>query len=136
LLSAGLLGRRLSVVTQSSYILLGALGLPIFTGAASGLGYFISSTAGYLLGFIPAAIFASLYLKRAGNNPRLVLQVFCLASIIILSAGSIWLKISLRIPLTQALVIGFVPFIIGDFLKATAATFVYLKLKERFGKIL
>lgn len=136
LLSAGLLGRRLSVITQSSYMLLGALGLPIFTGAASGLGYFISPTAGYLFGFIPAAIIAALYLRRAGDNPRLILQVFCLSSIIILSAGSIWLKVSLRIPLSQALVIGFAPFIIGDFLKATAATWVYLKLKARFRNIL
>ncbi len=136
LLSAGLLGRRLSVTAQTSYIFLGALGLPIFTGASSGLSYLVSPTAGYLLGFILAALFTGAFLKLAGDNPRLILAAFCVSSAVILLTGSIWLKISLNISLAQALFIGFMPFIAGDFLKAIAAAVLYSKLKTRAGQIL
>jgi len=136
LLSAGLLGRRLSVTAQTSYIFLGALGLPVFTGASSGLAYLASPTAGYLFGFILAAIFIAVFLKFAGNNPRLVLAAFCVSSAVILLAGSLWLKFSLGITLGQSLFIGFMPFIAGDFLKSIAAAFVYSKLKTRAGEIL
>ena len=136
LLSAGLLGRRLSVTTQTSYIFLGALGLPIFTGASSGLVYLVSPTAGYLFGFILAALFTGIFLKLAGDSPRLILTAFLASSAIILLSGSFWLKFSLGLSLAQALFIGFIPFVAGDCLKAIAAAFVYSKLKNRAKQIL
>ena len=136
LLSAGLLGRRLSLITQTSYIFLGVLGLPVFTGAASGLGYLISPTAGYLLGFILAAIFAAVSLKQVKNSLLKVLAVFCIASAMILLTGSLWLKVSFGISLTQSLLMGFAPFIFGDFLKALAATLAYLGFKNRVESVL
>jgi biotin transport system substrate-specific component len=136
LLSAGLLGRKLGVVTQSSYIFLGALGLPVFTGAASGLGYLISPTAGYLLGFVLAAIFAGACLRQAKPDFFPVMAVFGASSLVILLTGSIWLKLSLGISLTQALLMGFAPFIFGDLLKSIAAAYAYLKLKNRFEQVL
>jgi biotin transport system substrate-specific component len=136
LLSVGLLGRRLSLTAQTSYIFLGALGLPIFTGASSGLSYLVSPTAGYLLGFVLAALFSAVFLKLAGDSPRLVLGVFLASSALILLSGSLWLKFSLGLSFPQSLFIGFIPFIVGDFLKAMAAAFVYSKLKTRAGQIL
>jgi len=136
LLSAGLLSRRLGLTAQLSYVLLGVLGLPVFAGAASGLIYLISPTAGYLLGFILAALFISAALKRVRNNLAALLMVFGAGSMIILLSGSIWLKISLGLSLVQALVIGCLPFIPGDILKIIAVTFVYRKLKGRAQEIL
>lgn len=135
LLSASLLGSRLGVAAQTSYICLGALGLPVFTGAASGLGYLLSPTAGYLPGFVLATIFVAASIKQA-ESYLTALAVFCIADTILLITGSIWLKLSLGISVTQALLMGFAPFIPGDFLKAIAVTFVYLKLKNRADEIL
>lgn len=136
LLSAAFLGRRLSAVAQSGYVLLGAAGLPVFTGVVGGLAYFISPTAGYLFGFILAGLFVAEFIKCAKNNLFAVLAVFLIGTIIILLCGVLWLKISLGIPLVKALTIGFVPFIPGDTLKAVAATLIYLKLKARIEEIL
>lgn len=136
LLSAGLLGRRLSLTTQTSYIFLGVLGLPIFTGASSGLVYLVSPTAGYLFGFVLAALFIGIFLKFAGDSPRLVLTAFLASSAVILLSGSLWLKFSLGLSLAQALFIGFIPFVAGDCLKALAAAALYLKLKNRAEQVL
>ncbi|MDD2679326.1 MAG: biotin transporter BioY [Candidatus Omnitrophica bacterium] len=136
LLSAGLFSRRLGLTAQLSYLLLGASGLPVFAGAASGLGYLLSPTAGYLLGFILATLFISGAIKRAKVNPGALLLVFSLADIIILLSGSIWIKVTLGISLVKALMLGFIPFIPGDLLKIIAVAFVYLRLKGRAEEIL
>lgn len=53
LLSALLLGKK-AAISQGLYVLLGLLGLPIFTGGG-GIGYVLTPTFGYLMGFIAAA---------------------------------------------------------------------------------
>ncbi|WP_312461130.1 biotin transporter BioY, partial [Proteiniclasticum sp.] len=53
LLSALLLGKK-AAISQGVYVLLGLLGLPIFTGGG-GIGYVLTPTFGYLMGFIAAA---------------------------------------------------------------------------------
>ncbi len=53
LVSALLLGKK-AAIAQGLYVLLGLLGLPIFTGGG-GIGYIFTPTFGYLLGFIAAA---------------------------------------------------------------------------------
>lgn len=136
LLSAGLLNRRLGLTAQVSYLFLGGLGLPIFTGSASGLGYFISPTAGYLFGFILATIFVAGSMRKKTGNFLKVIPVFCIASMIILSCGTIWLKFILGVSVMQAFFLGFLPFIPGDLFKAISATFIYLKLKRRTEEIL
>jgi len=136
LLSAGLLGRKLGLTAQLSYVLLGALGLPVFTNAAAGLSYFFSPTAGYLAGFILATFFVSGAIRSVKNNPLSVALVFYTGSMIILLSGSIWLKLSLGISLSQALAIGCLPFVPGDLLKVAAVTCIYLKLRSRAAEIL
>ena len=44
LLSGALLGSNLGTISQLSYLLLGASGLPVFTGAGSGLFYLLGPT--------------------------------------------------------------------------------------------
>lgn len=136
LLSAALLSRKLSLLSQISYILLGVLGLPIFAGVNFGISYFLSPTAGYLLGFMLATVFITFNMKYIRLNAVLTMAIFSVASIIILSCGTMWLKISLGIPLDKALLIGFLPFIPGDLLKVITATFIYLKLKPRLEQVL
>lgn len=136
LLSAGLLGRRLGLTAQLSYVLLGALGLPIFANASGGLSYFASPTAGYLFGFILATLFVSESLKRAKGNLGSLFLIFYVGSMIILLSGSVWLKVTLGISLTKALAIGCLPFIPGDLLKVIAVTFIYPRFKGRAAEIL
>jgi len=136
LLSAALLGRKLSIIAQGIYLFLGILGLPVFTEAAKGLVYLFSPTAGYLIGFILASILTTVLLKRLKQGYFSAMLVFCASSAVILLSGSLWLKISLGISITQALFMGFIPFIFGDLLKSQAASFVYLKLNKRVKEIL
>lgn len=135
LLSGAFLGRSLGMVTQTTYVFLGILGLPIFTGAGSGTVYLFGPTGGYLLGFILAAFWLGNAPDCFRNNFLWTLVSICVADFILLSCGTIWLKFIFGYPLGKTLLIGFLPFIPGDLFKAAAAAFIYVKLKARLREI-
>ena len=131
LLSGAFLGGNLGALSQLSYIGLGLTGLPIFTAAGSGPAYIFGPTAGYLFGFCMASFIVGRFIKYSRNNFFLTLAIFCIADLILLSCGVIWLKFIFGYPLKKLLLIGLLPFIPGDLLKAWAAASLYLRLKER-----
>jgi biotin transport system substrate-specific component len=145
LLSGAFLGSGLGAVTQASYILLGFLGVPIFSGAGGGWLYFFGPTAGYLVGFILAALFIGKFtqplragagfIKYARNSLFYTFVVFCLGDLILLASGVIWLKVIFGYSLGKLLFIGFLPFVAGDLVKAFCASVIYLKLKPRLKEI-
>lgn len=61
-----LLGRRLGATSVLTYVLIGLLGVPVFTGGG-GIGYVLQPTFGYLIGFILGAWTAGRIVERAGN---------------------------------------------------------------------
>ncbi len=135
LLSGAFLGSNLGAITQLSYILLGLSGLPIFTGAGSGLFYLFGPTGGYLFGFILASFFIGRFIKSSKNNLLFTFGLFCLADLIILSSGVIWLKFLFGYNLIKLLFIGLLPFIPGDLLKIVVAVGFYTRLKSRLKEV-
>lgn len=135
LLSGAFLGSGLGAVTQLGYVFLGACGLSVFTGAGSGLFYLFGPTGGYLFGFILAAFFIGRSLKYAKNNLFFIFALFCIADFILLACGALWLKFLFGYSLEKSLVMGFIPFLPGDLLKAGLAALLYRKLKSRLKEI-
>jgi biotin transport system substrate-specific component len=134
LLGGAVLGKKLGGVAQVAYVLLGVVGLPIFSGAGSGLLYLAGPTAGYLLGFIVASFFIGQALIKV-KNKFLAFSLFLLGDLLILSLGTFWLKIFLRCSLAKALTLGAVPFIPGDIFKAGVAFLIFQKIKTRCQEI-
>ena len=135
LLSGLFLGASLGGVSQASYILLGAWGLPIFTGAACGIIYLLGPTAGYLAGFVVCAMVLGALKARFEQNFMSLFLLLCLGNFIILCSGAIWLKILTRCSLQHAVYIGFLPFIPGDLAKVVLAAGLYSRLKARLKEI-
>lgn len=134
LLSGAFLGSNLGAFTQLSYILAGIWGLPIFTGVGSGLFYLFGPTGGYLFGFILASLFIGRFIKSSKNLVS-TFGLFCLADLILLSCGVIWLKFLFGYSLMKLLFIGFLPFIPGDLLKILVATGLYNRLESRLKEV-
>jgi len=134
LLSGAFLGSSLGSLTQGIYLLLGILGLPVFSGAASGIFYLSGPTGGYLIGFILAAFFVGRFIKSA-KNLFSIFFIFSFANFIILVCGFIWLGFILSLPLKRSFLMGFLPFIPGDLLKIYLAAILYLRLKNRIKEI-
>ena len=129
LLAGLLLGSGWGTAGVGIYLLLGALGLPVFT-AGGGIALFAGPTGGYLLGFLPAAYITG-FLRERGNQGLLTAVLSLIAgTAIIYLAGIPFLKAVLELSWNESLGIGLYPFLIGDGLKVAAGAAVYSVLKR------
>jgi biotin transport system substrate-specific component len=124
-LLAGLLfGWRSAGLSMGLYLLLGALGLPIFAGGKGGAAHLLGPTGGYLFGFVLAACLTS-WLARVKPGHWVADGVAVMVgSIAIYALGVPWLKWVTGLSWQRALAVGMLPFLIGDAVKAAAAVLV------------
>ena len=61
---------NLAALSQALYVLLGALGLPVFAGGASGIGILIGPKGGYLWGFIVGAYVTAAIIQKSEKNGK------------------------------------------------------------------
>jgi biotin transport system substrate-specific component len=128
-LLAAMVMKRYAVIPATLFILFGALNLPVFHNGTSGIGVLIGPTGGYLIGFIPAAFLAGLaYEKRslAWN-----IAGICAAEAFIYAIGVGWLAFSTGMILLQATIVGVLPFLPGDAVKAYAAHAIGKRIPPR-----
>ena len=121
LLVAAVLGSKRGAASMAFYIALGALGLPVFAGGASGMAYLSGATLGYLIGFVLAAYVVGLLAERGleRNVPTSIIP-FLVGTVIIYACGVTWLAIILG-SFSKAVALGLTPFLFGDFIKLVAA---------------
>lgn len=115
-------GAGMGTVTTASYVLIGALGLPVFTGANAGWAYLAGPTGGYLIGFILAAALLGRLAASGWSRSYVGTTVaMVLATVLIYLPGLLWLKTVLGVDWPEALAFGLFPFLMGDALKAAVA---------------
>ena len=90
-LAGSFLGKRGAAISMSFYLILGACGLPVFSGGAFGLAKILGPTGGYLLSF-PIAAFVIGYLTRVRNEYWWMLLSISVGSFIIFSLGTLQLN--------------------------------------------
>ena len=121
--------KRHAIIPVSLYLIIGAIGLPVFHNGMAGLGVFMGPTGGYLIGFLPAALFAGLAYEQKSRVIRIV--VLTAATLVIYVGGISWLSISTGISLSTAVLVGAIPFLPGDIIKAAAAFVIGEKMENR-----
>ena len=121
-LTAAALGPVRGMAGQLADVLLGAVGLPFYSKAASGLGQVLGPTGGFLLGFIPAALLVGLAARHGfDRRPWKAVPLFIAGQLVIFAVGVPWLAGVASLDFATALAKGFLPFIPGGLLKATIA---------------
>ncbi len=127
LLAGLLLGSRWGVASVAIYLVLGALGLPVFAGGSAGIGVFAGPTGGYLVGYLAAALVVGLV---ASGGVVLDIVGLVAGALAIYALGIPWLKHVLNVPWPKAFALGMVPFLAGDAIKVAAAFAVVRVLKR------
>lgn len=118
-LLAGAMMGRYGAIPPALYVLMGAMNLPVFHNGTAGIGILLGPTGGYILGFIPGALVAGLAYEHRSGVWRGVGMVA--GDLVILSCGMAWLCMTAGLSLWAAFLLGFLPFMAGDLLKACAA---------------
>lgn len=115
------LGPRLAGATVLAYLAEGAVGLPVFAGLTAGAAVLVGPTAGYLWGFVVAAVLTGVLAQRGWQaRPSLVALGMVLGNLAIYAIGAGWLAV-VTDPAT-AWASGVVPFLLGDAIKIGIAT--------------
>ena len=134
-LAGCLLGSRWGTVSQGIYVLLGLLGLPIFT-AGGGFGALFYPSGGFLLGMIAMAWVVG---KLTGKNGYRFKSIFLanLAGLAILYAiGLPWMHLIMNVyhdwPVFQTLISGMLIFLPADLLKVTLVAFLGARLAPHY----
>ncbi len=111
-------GWRLGGATVMAYLAEGVIGLPVFAGPVGGLAPLVGPTAGYLVGFVAAAIVTGWLSERGWDRSAPLLFVAMgLGHIIILVAGFTWLAFGMKLGAEKAWLVGVAPFVAASVLK-------------------
>jgi biotin transport system substrate-specific component len=141
LLSAVVLGKWWGGISQSIYLGVGIAGVPWFAGLNGGFAYFAGPTGGYLIGFVLAAFFIGYFVDRYVKSRKywtmFALMLFANFGIVF-GLGLVqlygWLSFTgASIDVWGLLLMGLIPFIIGDTIKIAIAAGVASSITPKQG---
>jgi biotin transport system substrate-specific component len=119
LVTGAALGPARGFGAAAVYLAAGVVGVPWFSGHASGWG---GASFGYIIGFLLAApVMGWLARHRADRQPIPTVGAMIAGNAVVYLVGVPWLMASAHLSLAGALDLGFVPFLAGDALKIAVA---------------
>jgi len=130
LLSGALLGKRNGAISQSLYLLAGAIGAPVFAGWGFGLARLAGPTGGYLLSF-PVAAFAVGYILADRKEILWSIVAMFTGLLIVFTLGALQLNLLYFHNWSQAFLNGFLIFSWWDVVKLAGAAILYNRLSGR-----
>ena len=128
---ATILGSKQSSITVFVYLILGLLGLPVFSQFTSGFGILFGPTGGYLLGFLPTAYLIGLWLEKTSYTYIQAFMANMIGMCITLIFGAVWLKLITELSWHEAFVTGIFPFLPVGIMKAFLAAWFGIAIRKR-----
>lgn len=140
-LAAALLGWKRGVIAVVAYILLGLVGVPVFTGPKGGVAVLAGVTGGYIVGFLFTALIVGIVSDLVKNRKKIFQIIFLAVSMVVGIAvcyafGTGWfvvvygMKNAEPITVAAALDVCVFPYIIPDLIKVAVATALAVTLKR------
>lgn len=134
-LAVGIIASLLTVRTGQKaiflYLLLGLIGPPVFAGSSTSLAALFGPTAGYLWGFFVYVTLTAWWLGQRKKTTAALLTANLFGSILQLTMGSLWLIVSNQLSLTNAFLVGFLPFLIPGFIKLIMVVAIVQLIQQR-----
>lgn len=133
-LVAGLFKTKRAVCSTLIYILLGAIGVPVFAGFKSGLGVLAGPTGGYIVGFIFTAVIVGLFSEKFNGKIWALALSMVLGIAVCYVFGSVWFFIYMqsKTAVTFSYIFGLcvAPYIVPDIVKIVVACILANRLKK------
>ncbi len=131
-----LLGTKKGTICVLMYILLGAVGLPVYAGFMSGFGTLLGSTGGYIVGYIPFAVIYGFFTEKGKNRWCPTFLGLLLGTVSCYVTGCLWLAFHHALTFKEVLVVGVLPYLVGDIIKLIIALLLGRQLKTRLARAL
>lgn len=127
------LGMKKGTISCGVYLLIGFIGIPVFTAFTGGPAKLLGPTGGYLIGYIFMALICGFVIDRTENVVLCFLGMLAGTAVLYLF-GSAWLAYQANMTFMEALAAGALPFIAGDVLKIVVAMVAGGQVKKRLRK--
>lgn len=129
------LGMKSGTISFIIYLLLGAIGVPVFSSFRGGLQVLAGPTGGYLIGFIFLALIMGFALDHFDRKlvPTIIGMIIGMA--VCYAFGTVWLAKLLSLSFKEGLMMGVIPYLAGDAAKIIIAAIVGPKLYGATQKI-
>lgn len=134
-LAVAVLGGKRGALSVIVYVLLGAVGLPVFSGFKGGIGVLLNTTGGYIIGFIFSALLMWAFEKAFGKKAWALILSMILALALCYAFGTIWFMIVYAnnvgaVGLSAVLGWCVIPFVIPDLIKIALAFILSIRISR------
>ena len=129
------LGWKYALVSVVLYLVLGALGLPVFAGGRAGLAVIFGPTGGFLFGYLLMAASIGFIAGKMQKSIAVYLFALITGNIFLYLAGVPWLKVVMNMSWAAAVAAGLTPFLIGMIIKIAVAAALARVLLPRFRRM-
>lgn len=129
-LSVYLLGMQGAFLSTLVYLLLGAVGMPVFSGMQGGLAKLVGPTGGYLVGFLFVALIGGFFMKKSHCKPIPTILGLVLGTAVLYFFGTVWFVFQTQSTVGHALTVCVFPFIPFDLGKIVIASSLGLLIRK------
>ena len=129
------LGMKNGTISFIIYLLLGAVGVPVFSSFRGGLQVLAGPTGGYLIGFIFLALIMGFALDHFDRKLVPTIIGMIIGMVVCYAFGTVWLAKLLSLSFKEGLMMGVIPYLPGDAAKIIIAAIVGPKLYGATRKI-
>lgn len=131
-LSVYIVGTRKALMGCGLYLLIGAIGVPVFAGGMAGIGRLVGPTGGYMIGYLVAVFaFGKIMERHPGKLVQMLAMVLGLICLYI--AGTAWLMAQTGVSAKEAILAGVAPYVVVDGVKIVFTLFLGDGIKKRIG---
>ena len=130
-LTAWLLGPKFGTLSVAVYLLIGLVGVPVFSGYGAGIAKLAGPTGGYLVGYLLLAFIGGLFIEKSKGQPVVSGIGLVLGDAACYVLGTIWFMILTGADLVSALGWCVLPYLTGDAVKIVLAAVLTMQLDKR-----
>ncbi len=142
MLAGAVLGPVDGILATLTFLLLGMVGVPVFSSYQAGLGVLFGKTGGFILGYLPLAFCSGWFLPKLTRGQKAgwkelgpAVLGMLLGTVILYAFGTAWFLILTHAPLKLALTACVLPFLPGDAVKIFAVCLLAPALRTALGKL-
>jgi biotin transport system substrate-specific component len=129
-LAAGTLEWKYGTLAVGLYIMLGTLGMPVFTNFEGGFHKIAGVTGGYIIGYIPCALATGFTVKIFKKHQWSYIFGMVIGTVLLYTCGTIWFVVQTGNSLAVSLTLCVTPFLIGDTIKIILAYIIAPQLRK------
>lgn len=128
------LGMKRGLLSVLLYLLLGLVGIPVFSNFTGGIGKVFGPTGGYLVGYLFLAVICGFFADRWPNHFLFRFIGMVLGTAVCYIFGTLWLSYQASMTFSQAFLSAVVPFLPGDLIKIAIGLIVGRQVRQRLLK--